>query len=257
MKYCFGSVSWSGYLERYVDIFVDNYIRLFKELIRVGVNYTDIADPVIVYANDVEGFTTEEQVQKLYDVTGKKLVLVSDKHKYNQDNIMYSTRNRLRAKIRTMYPDDQKVFWYFPIDDAIKETEAINELLKLSKATENTACMFKFYVNQNNNNFTAGTTPITSYKDIHPENWGGYCAYTILDEDKCPLYPEIAIPNVAFYIALYEAGYKQYASDKICVEHLRHLDSHHFKTKNTAMSQTVKDYLLKKRAELAKKEGKE
>ena len=50
MKYCFGSVSWSGYLERYVDIFVDNYIRLFKELIRVGVNYIDIADPVIVYA---------------------------------------------------------------------------------------------------------------------------------------------------------------------------------------------------------------
>ena len=57
MKYCFGSVSWSGYLERYVDIFVDNYIRLFKELIRVGVNYTDIADPIIVYANDIEGFT--------------------------------------------------------------------------------------------------------------------------------------------------------------------------------------------------------
>ena len=83
MKYCFGSVSWSGYLERYVDIFVDNYIRLFKELIRVGVNYIDIADPVIVYANDIEGFTTEEQVQKLYDVTGKKLVLVNDKHKYN------------------------------------------------------------------------------------------------------------------------------------------------------------------------------
>ena len=51
MKYCFGSVSWSGYLERYVDVFVDNYIRLFKELIRVGVNYIDIADPVIVMIN--------------------------------------------------------------------------------------------------------------------------------------------------------------------------------------------------------------
>ena len=187
MKYCFGSVSWSGYLERYVDIFVDNYIRLFKELIRVGVNYIDIADPVIVYANDIEGFTTEEQVQKLYDVTGKKLVLVNDKHKYNQDNIMYSTRNRLREKVRATYPDEKKVFWYFPIDDAIKEEEAVRELVKLGKATENTACMFKFYVNQGANNFTAGTTPINSYKDIHPGDWGGYCAYTIFNEDDCPL----------------------------------------------------------------------
>ena len=257
MKYCFGSVSWSGYLERYVDIFVDNYIRLFKELIRVGVNYIDIADPIIVYANDIEGFTTEEQVQKLYDVTGKKLVLVNDKHKYNQDNIMYSTRNRLREKVRATYPDEKKVFWYFPIDDAIKEEEAVRELVKLGEATENTACMFKFYVNQGVNNFTAGTTPINSYKDIHPGDWGGYCAYTIFNEDDCPLYPEIAIPNVAFYIALYEAGYKQYESEKICVEHLRHLDSHHFKTKDEPMSQKVSDYLLKKRAELAKKVGKE
>ena len=66
----------------------------------------------------------------------------------------------------------------------------------------------------------------------------------------------LAIPNVAFYIALYEAGYKQHESEKICVEHLRHLDSHHFKTKDLPMSQKVSDYLLKKRAELAKKEGK-
>ena len=257
MKYCFGSVSWSGYLERYVDVFVDNYIRLFKELIRVGVNYTDIADPIVVYANDIEGFTTEEQVQKLHNVTGKKLVLVNDKHKYNQESIMYSTRNRLRAEVRTMYSDEQKVFWYFPIDDVIKEEEAVAELLKLAHAKQNTACMFKFHVNQQNNNFTAGTTPIKSYKDIHPGDWGGYCAYTILNEDECPLYPEIAIPNVAFYVALYEAGYKQYASNKICVEHLRHVDSHHFKTKDTPMSQKVSDYLLKKRAELAKKEGDE
>ena len=253
MKYCFGSVSWSGYLERYIDLFVDNYIRLFKELIRVGVNYTDIADPVIVYANDIEGFSTETEVQRLYDVTGKKLVLVNDKSKYSQDNIMYSTRNRLRTKFRTMYPDDQKIFWYFPIDDKIKEEPAVYELVKLSGVKENAACMFKFYVNQGANNFTAGTTPITSYVDIHTNDWGGYCAYTILDEDKCPLYPEIAIPNVAFYIALYEAGYKQYASEKICVEHLRHLDSHHFKTKDTQMSEKVKEYLVKKRTELAKK----
>lgn len=255
MKYCFGTVSWSGYLERYIDIFVDNYIRLFKELIRVGINYVDIADPVVVYANDIEGFTTEEQVQRLYNVTGKKLVLVNDKHKYNQENIMYSTRNRLRTKVGSMYPDEKKVFWYFPIDDAIKQEEAVKELVKLGKSNKKSACMFKFYVNQGGNNFFAGTTPINSYKDIHPGDWGGYCAYTILKEEDCPLYPEIAIPNVAFYVALYEAGYKQYASEKVCVEHLRHLDSHHFKTKDKPMSQKVSDYLLKKRAELAKKEG--
>lgn len=255
MKYCFGTVSWSGYLERYVDIFVDNYIRLFKEMIRVGVNYIDIADPVIVYANDIEGFTTEEQVQKLFETTGKTLILINDKHKYTQDTIMYSTRNRLRDEIKKLHPTEQKVFWYFPIDDAIKPEEAVAELTKLAKAEQNSACMFKFYVNQGNNNFTAGTTPINSYKDIHPGDWGGYCAYTIFNEEDCPLYPEIAIPNVAFYVALYEAGYKQYASEKICVEHLRHIDSHHFKTKDKPMSQKVSDYLLKKRTELAKREG--
>ena len=255
MKYCFGTVSWSGYLERYVDIFVDNYIRLFKELIKVGVNYCDIANPTIVYANDIEGFTTEEFAQKLIDATGKTLRLVNDKSKYTQDTIMYSTRNKLRSEIKTLYPNEPKVFWYFPIDDYIREGEAVLELLKLSKAEQNTACMFKFYVNQDNNNFNAGTTPITSYKDIHPGDWGGYCAYTILNEEDCPLYPEIAIPNVAFYVALYEAGYKQYASERICVEHLRHLDSHHFKVKDKPMSQNVSDYLLAKRAELKKKEG--
>lgn len=256
MKYCFGSVSWSGYLERYVDIFVDNYITLFKELIKRGVNYCDIANPIIVYANDIEGFETEAQIKKLSDVTGKKLVLVNDKHKYTQDTIMYSTRNRLRSEMRKAYPDEPKVFWYFPIDDHIKP-EAVDELLNLAKAEENTACMFKFYVNQGNNNFTAGTKPICSPKDINPGDWGGYCAYTILNEDECPLYPEIAIPNVAFYVALYEAGYKEYASGKICVEHLRHLDSHHFKVKDSAMSHKVAAYLLEKKDELLKKEGNE
>ena len=104
--------------------------------------------------------------------------------------------------------------------------------------------MFKFYVNQGANNFTAGTTAINSYKDIHPENWGGYCAYTILDEEECPLYPKIAIPNIAFYIELYKAGYKQYASKYACIDHLRHGDSHHYKVRNTKMSKQVTDYLL-------------
>ena len=256
MKYCFGTVSWSGYLERYIDIFVDNYISLFKELITRGVNYMDISEPFVVYANDIEGFNTEDAVKRLYEVTGKKIKLINDKHKYTQETIMYSTRNRLRNEVKKVYPDEQKVFWYFPIDDHIRPFEAVTELMKLAVAKENSACMFKFYVNQSNNNFTAGTTPICSYKDINPGDWGGYCAYTILKEDECPLYPEIAIPNVAFYIALYEAGYKEYASEKICVEHLRHLDSHHFKVKDSAMSHKVAAYLLEKKKELSKKEGK-
>ena len=81
----------------------------------------------------------------------------------------------------------------------------------------------------------------------------GYCAYTIFDEDNCPLYPEIAIPNVAFYAELYRAGYKQYESEKICVDHLRHSDSHHFKYKDTEMSTKVKDFLLAQRVDLYEK----
>ena len=113
--------------------------------------------------------------------------------------------------------------------------------------------MFKFYVKQTGSDFTAGTRPINSYKDIHPGDWGGYCAYNILDESKCPLYPKIAIPNVAFYAELYRAGYKQYESKNICVEHLRHADSHHFKYKDTEMTQKVRDYLMEQRKDLAKK----
>ena len=81
----------------------------------------------------------------------------------------------------------------------------------------------------------------------------GYCAYNILDDDKCPLYPKIAIPNVAFYIELFKAGYKEYESEKICIDHLRHQDSHHFKYKNSKMSQEVKDYLIAQKIELQQK----
>ena len=228
---------------------------MFKEMIRVGVNYCDIANPTIVYASDVEGFNTEDALKRLTDATGKKLILVNDEHKYTQNDIMYSTRNRLRSEVRKQYPDDQKVFWYFPIDDSIRAQEAVAELIKLSKVTENSACMFRFHVSQCNNNFSAATHPICSPNDIRHGDWGGYCAYTILNEDECPLYPEIAIPNVAFYVALYEAGYKEYSSDKICVEHLRHSDSHHFRVKDTTMSKTVASYLAEKKKELLNKEG--
>lgn len=252
MLYCFGTVSWNGYLERYIDIFVDNYITLYKKLISVGVRYCDIADPKVVYSNDIPSVATETAIKKLEETTGKKLILVNDKHKYTVDTIMYSTRNRLRTEFRKSYPDEQKVFWYFPIDDHIRE-DAVYELISLSKQKTPTACMFKFFVKQTGGNFTASTRPITSYKDIHPGDWGGYCAYNILDEEQCPLYPKISIPNVAFYAELYEVGYKQYESKAICVDHLRHGDSHHFKYKDTHMSEIVKQFLMDKRAYLQKK----
>ena len=131
--------------------------------------------------------------------------------------------------------------------------DLVYELYKLSKATEPSACMFKFFIKQNGNNFTASTKPICSYKDIHPGDWGGYCAYNILDEDKCPLYPKIAIPNVAFYAELYRAGYKQHQSKETCIDHLRHKDSHHYKVKDTKMSEKVKNYLLQQREDLCEK----
>lgn len=252
MKFCFGTVCWGGYLERYIDIFVNNYITLFRKLIGLGINYEDIPDPRVVYNGEVPDKMTERASLKLKFVTGKKLVLVCDKHKYTTEQIMYSTRNRLRMEYRKAFPTDKKVFFYFPIDDNVRP-EIVFELIKLSKETVPTACMFKFFVNQGGNNFTAATRPITSYKDIHPSDWGGYCSYNILNEDDCPLYPKIAIPNVAFYADLYKAGYNQYQSDKICIDHLRHGDSHHFKYKNTAMSKEVKDFLMKQRVDLYEK----
>lgn len=252
MKYCFGTVSWNGYLERYINIFVNNYITLYRKLISLGVNHCDIAEPIVVYTNDTQGVNTENAMKKLMDTTGKKLVLIHDKRNYTTETIMYSTRNRLRNEFKKAYKKEPKVYFYFPIDDNIRAETAF-ELLTLAKQKVSTACMFKFFVKQTNGEFTAGTRPITSYKDIHSGDWGGYCAYNILDEDKCPLYPKIAIPNVAFYAELYEAGYKQYESKNICIDHLRHSDSHHFKYKDTKMSETVKAYLLKKRIDLKEK----
>ena len=251
MKFCFGTVCWNGYLERFVDIFVNNYITIYRKLISLGINYEDIAEPKIIYNNDTPDVKVQNAIKKLAIATGKKLILVCDKHKYTTDKIMYSTRNRLRSEFKKTYPTEKKVFFYFPIDDSVRP-EAVLELIRLSRATEPSACMFRFFVAEGAKNFTAATRPITSYKDIHPADWGGYCAYTIFDEDKCPLYPEIAIPNVAFYVELYKAGYKQYGSKEICIDHLRHLDSHHFKYKDTEMSHKVKDYLLEQRVKLQK-----
>ena len=251
MVFCFGTVCWGGYLERYVDIFVKNYITIYRRLINMGVNHVSIANPKIIYNGDVQGVNTDEAMKKLKNATGKELELICDKHKYTIKTIMYSTRNRLRKEFKKSYPKEKKVFFYFPIDDGVRP-ELVTELLRLAKADTPTACMFKFFVNQGTNNFTAATRPINSYKDIHPNDWGGYCAYNILDESNCPLYPTIAIPNVAFYAELYQAGYKQYQSEQICIDHLRHIDSHHFKYKDTEMSEKVRAHLLAKRVELAK-----
>lgn len=251
MKFCFGTVCWNGYLERYVNIFVNNYITIYRKLTSLGINYVDIANPKIVYNNDNPNIAVENAIKKLEIVTGKKLQLIHDKHKYTNETIMYSTRNRLRNEFKKTYPTDKKVFFYFPIDDSIRP-EAVLELIRLGRASEPSACMFRFFVSEGVKHFTAATRPITSYKDIHPGDWGGYCAYNILNEDECPLYPEIAIPNVAFYSELYKAGYKQYGSKEICIDHLRHPDSHHFKYKDTEMSNKVKEYLMNQRLKLQK-----
>lgn len=252
MVFCFGTVCWGGYLERYIDIFATNYITLYRNLINLGVNFIDIADPKVVYTGDVPGPAVNNASERIKMVTGKTLNLICDRHKYTTEKVMYSTRNRLRKEFRKSFPKEQKVFFYFPIDDSIRPV-LITELTKLARTKEPSACMFKFFVSEGVKQFTAGTRPICSYKDIHPGDWGGYCAYNILDEDQCPLYPEIAIPNVAFYAELYRAGYKQYQSKEICVDHLRHVDSHHFRVKDTTMSTKVKKYLMKQRLDLYEK----
>lgn len=251
MLFCFGTVCWNGYLERYIDIFVNNYITIYRKLISLGINHANIANPKVCYNGDTLGPRTENAIKKLEIATGKKLQLTCDKHKYTTETIMYSMRNRLRNEYKKLYPTDEKVFFYFPIDDSVRPDIAV-ELIKLARAKEPSACMFRFFVSEGAKRFTAATRPITSYKDIHPGDWGGYCAYTIFNEDKCPLYPKIAIPNVAFYAELYRAGYKQYGSKEICVDHLRHPDSHHFKYKNTTMSEEVKKYLMQQRQDLFK-----
>lgn len=253
MKFCFGTVCWNGYLERYVDMFVNNYITIYRKLIALGINYCDIADPKIIYNDETPGPITENSIKKLEIATGKKLILTCDRHKYTVESIMYSMRNSLRKEFSKTYPLDEKVFFYFPIDDSVRSEIAL-ELIRLSRATEPTACMFRFFVSEGAKKFTASTRPITSYNDIYPGDWGGYCAYTIFNEEKCPLYPKIAIPNVAFYTELYRAGYKQYGSKEICIDHLRHPDSHHFKYKDTEMSNNVREYLTQQRS-LLQKEG--
>lgn len=250
--FCFGTVCWNGYLERYIDIFINNYIVIFRKLINLGVNYTDIADPKVCYNNDIPGPITKNASERLKLVTGKTLQLISNDQTYSVETIMYSMRNNLRNEFRKSYPTDKKVFLYFPVDDSVRPEIAI-ELLKLSRAEVPSACMFKFFVSEKLRKFSAATRPITSHLDIHSGDWGGYCAYNILDEDKCPLYPEIAIPNVAFYIELYKAGYKEYASKEICIDHLRHPDSHHFKYKDSTMSEEVREYLIKQREILKEK----
>ena len=253
MKFCFGTVCWNGYLERFINIFVDNYITIYRRLTSMGANYEDIADPRVIYNNDEIGPVSKKAIEKIKLVTGKKLILIHDENEYTTETIMYSTRNDLRLEFRKVYPTEKKVFFYFPIDDKVRP-DAVLELARLSRATEPSACMFRFFVSEGVKNYTAATRPINSYADIHPGDWGGYCAYNILDEDKCPLYPEIAIPNVAFYAELYKAGYKEYGSRDICIDHLRHPDSHHFKYKDSKMSDEVRKYLVDKSNEL-KKEG--
>lgn len=173
MKYCFGTVCWGGYLERYVDIFVNNYITIFRRLMSLGVNYEDIAEPRIVYVaeDDTPNSNTKDAMLKLEKITGKKLILVCDKHKYTKDTIMYSTRNRLRLEVRNAYPNEAKVYFYFPIDDNVRP-EAVTELYKLAHTVTPTACMFKFMVEEGDITYSASTRPICSWKDIQPKDWG-------------------------------------------------------------------------------------
>ena len=171
MKFCFGTVAWGGYLERYIDIFINNYITMYRKLIGLGINYSEIANPKIVYCDDTPSIAVEYATQKLITATGKKLQLIHDRHKWSIEEIMYSTRNRLRQEFKKSYPNEKKVYFYFPIDDNIRP-DIVIELLKLKNADNPMACTFKFFVNQGGNNFTAGTRPIRSYNDIHPEDWG-------------------------------------------------------------------------------------
>ena len=143
MIFCFGTVSWNNYLERYADIFVNNYIVIFRKLINLGINYEDIVDPKICYNNDTPGPVVENATKRLKLATGKTLQLINDKHKYTTETIMYSMRNRLRNEFKKSYANEEKVFFYFPIDDSVRP-EIVLELIKLSRAKEPSACMFSF-----------------------------------------------------------------------------------------------------------------
>ena len=253
MKYCFGSVCWNNYLERYVNTFVNNYITIYKKLLSLGIKKEDIAEPIICYKNEDVTPLVDAAVKRLQDVTLKKLHLIHIfQEEYSTQTIMYSMRNKLRENFKKVYPTEQKVFFYFPMDDKVLP-EIGEELFKLGQKKTPSVCMFQFMVKEGQNTSWEETVPIRSSKDIDPMHWGGYCAYNILDEGKCPLYPKIAVPNVAFYIELYKAGYDEYMSQDLCVVHLRHLDSHHFKYKDSEMTKKVKEYILNQKEELEKK----
>jgi mRNA degradation ribonuclease J1/J2 len=113
MKFCLGSVCWGGYLERYINMFANNYIRLFRELISYGVNYTDIADPKVSCSGEVIGEAVEQAVQKIKIATNKKLEIVQNKKTYTEQTIMYSTRNNLRLAFKKEFPNEPKVFFIF------------------------------------------------------------------------------------------------------------------------------------------------
>ena len=253
IKYCFGSVCWGGYLERYINIFAQNYIKLYRSLIYQEISYDKIANPIVVYNEDTPDIASQFAINIIKKETGKDLILIEDKHKYNNRNIMYSTRNTLRKEFKNTYPGE-KVYFYFPMDDRLKSDEISKELIKLAKSKVLSACLFKFLVKEDNKEYIAQTIPINSYLDIKPDSWGGYCAYKIIDDDKCPLYPKMPIPNVAFYVELYKKGYIEYSSNKVCIEHLRHKDSHHFKYKDDEITKETKEYLLKQQKELRLKE---
>lgn len=253
IKYCFGSVCWGGYLERYINIFAQNYIKLFRSLISQEVNYDEIANPIVVYNGDIPDIASEFAINTIKKETGKDLLLIEDKNKYNNTTIMYSIRNTLRKEFKKLCPYE-KVYFYFPMDDRLRGKEISNELIKLAKSKNLNACLFKFLVKEDNTEYEAKTIPINSYTDINPSSWGGYCAYKINDDNNCPLYPKIAIPNVAFYIELYKSGYREYSSEAVCIEHLRHKDSHHYKYKDEEITRKTKEYLLKQKENLKIKE---
>ena len=54
-----------------------------------GINYEDIADPRGVYNNDTPGAVVENAIEKLAIATGKKLVLVCDKHNYTTIHVTF------------------------------------------------------------------------------------------------------------------------------------------------------------------------
>ena len=84
MIFCFGTVCWNGYLEKYIDIFVNNYITIYRKLIGQGVNHANIIDPKVCYScyGDMPGPHKENAIKKLEIAIGKKLKLICYRNKY-------------------------------------------------------------------------------------------------------------------------------------------------------------------------------